>query len=323
MASDLPLEMRTIQQFGRLYGAFRSGQYLLPHDLKEADRLDMMHTMFMTIRDKGNRLTDCPTDRLKRDVRGWQQPPRVLDLGCGTGTWMLEMAQQFRQAQFVGVDIHRMGPARLEPNVVYTAPWDYEGPWALGERSWDLIHLQMGLGSVSNWLALYQKILDHLVPGTGYVELVELDFEPRAEDGKAHPGRLTDWWDVYVKGSYEAIGRRLHYDPATPDILARLGFREIMHKEYKIPLYERTGDAAKVRASKWWQISMGYNADGTGGQGLEALSLAPLCKFSSWSAEHVRRLCNEAMAQATDPTVRFYNVLHVITARAPSEEELR
>jgi SAM-dependent methyltransferase len=295
---------------------------LIPQDRTEAERLDMMHTMFKTIRDKGSRLTDCPTDMLKREVRGWQEPPRVLDLGCGPGNWMLDMAVHFRDAEFVGVDLHRMGPPNIEPNVAFKAPWDYEGPWAWGERSWDLIHLQMGLGSVSNWYALYQKILDHLIPGTGYFESVELDYEPRAEDGKSHPGRLMDWWEVYVKGHYDAMGRRIHYDPATPEILRRMGFKDVVHKEYKIPLSEWHRDVAKTRASKWWQISMGLNGDGSGGQGLEAICLMPLCKYSSWSADHVRRLCNEAMAQAKDPTARFYNVLHVITARAPGADEV-
>ena len=280
-----------------------------------------MHAMFILVREPGKRLTNCPTDRLNTPVSGWQQPPRVLDLGCGTGLWMLEMAQRFPLAQFVGVDLHRMGPAKLEPNVVYQAPWDHEGPWAFGEKSWDMIHLQMGLGSVSDWPRLYQKILNHLVPGTGYFESVELDFEPRPADASLQRGMLTDWWNLYIKGCYDAIGRRLHYDPATAETLTSMGFKDVTHKEYIIPLNEWHEDQVQKRAAMWWQVAMGPPGDGEGGHGLEALSLAPLCRHTAWSADHVRRLCNDALAQASDPNVHAYNVLHVVTARAPGPDE--
>ena len=282
-----------------------------------------MHTMFMVVREPGRRLTNCPTDRLKVKASGWQQPARVLDLGCGTAIWMLEMAQRFRHAEFLGVDLHRMGPASLEENVVYTAPWDYTGPWAMGEKSWDMIHLQMALGSVSNWQDVYQKILDHLIPGTGWFESVELDFQPRFE-GKGEerlPGMLTDWWDLYIKGSYEVTGRHLHYNPATPEILKRMGFKDVKLESYKIPLNEWHGGQAEDRAAAWWQVAMGPGADGNGGYGLEAMSLRPLCAYSNWSPDHVRRLCIDALAEASKPDLRPYNLLHVLTARAPGPDE--
>lgn len=234
---------------------------------------------------------------------------------------MSEMAEAFPNAEFVGVDIHRMGAAKLLPNVVCTAPWDYEGPWALGERSWDLIHLQMALGSVSNWPALCEKIRDHLVPGHGWFESVEFDYQPYAEEEPLPEGQLKKWWESYIQSAFEALGRRIHYDHDMPKMLDSLGFKDITYTRYKIPLNEWTQDKTENRASLWWQIAMGPGHNGSGGFGLEALSLYPLCRLSGWPPLHVRRLCNEVLVESSDPRLRVFNCLHVITARAPDLHE--
>ena len=298
------------------------GTYLLPHDDYERDRLDIMHAMFKLVREDEKRLINCPPDHLMARPSKWEDySPRVLDLGCGTGIWMLDMAKRFRNVQFVGVDFHRMGPPKLEPNVIYTAPWDYEGEWTFAKKSWDMIHLQMGLGSVADWQDLYRKILLHLVPGTGYFELVELDYEPRSANGLLPAGILKDWWHRYISPCYTAHGRRLDYDPATPEILASLGFKDVTHQQYMIPLTEWHDERLMQRAGMWWQVAMGAGRDGKDGHGLEALSLSPLCRYNTWSTADALRLCDDAFKQASDPNLRAYNVLHIITGRAPGTDE--
>lgn len=334
----------TVREYGREYGTFRRStiplpcpppvadpahreQYMMPHDERERDRLDIIHTMFKVIRPSATRLTSCPPEMLERP---WEGPfgasPRVLDLGCGTGIWMIDMAKAFPQAEFVGVDLHHMGPPSLPPNVTLRAPWDFETIWLLGEQSWHLIHLQMGLGSVSDWLGLYQKIFRHLIPGVGWFEHVEIDFQPRCDDGTLRPGRLTEWWDLYIKPVYEEGKRPIHYDEArTRTNLHAAGFVDLQHEEYRLPLWGWTDNRdeqrarAEQRAGLWWNIAQSSGNQTTSGVGMEAMSLAPLCRYGggSWTEEQVRRLCDEAQQQASDPSVHAYNVLHVWRGRAP------
>lgn len=61
---------------GRRYHAYRAGQYLLPNDDKEQERLDMTHHVFLLTL-KGEL---CAT-RL-------QNPQNILDIGTGTGIWV-------------------------------------------------------------------------------------------------------------------------------------------------------------------------------------------------------------------------------------------
>ncbi|KIW75001.1 hypothetical protein AYO21_09609 [Fonsecaea monophora] len=324
MTPELPPWRTRVQRFGREYGAYRIGQYMFPHDEAEKRRMDMVHTMLKVLRPKHRRITEVPHEILRIQTDGWDdrpRRPRVLDLGCGTGVWIIDMSHTFKDAEFRGVDIQFQGPPNPSDSVDYTVPWDYEGPWALGEASWDLIHLQMGLGSVANWDRLFEKIFAHLVPG-GYFEWVEFDFEPRCDDGTLQHGKLTEWWDLYIKSTYEAAGRRLHWDPSAVDTLRRVGFRDVQHIVFQIPLNTwGKNEDYMYRMSQWWQLMMGPDWNGGGAYGLEAISLAPLCTFSNWPPDHVKRLCNEALGQAADTNVHVYNQIHIITARAPRRNE--
>jgi hypothetical protein len=221
-----------------------------------------------------------------------------------------------------------MAPANLFPNTDIRAPWDYEGPWALGEQSWDLIHLQLGLGSVSNWRNLLRKIIRHLKPGR-YFEWVEIDFQPRCKDNTLKPGRLREWWELYVSKQFDDVGRPIRYpgDDTARSLLEEAGFRDVHERaeEYMLPL-SGWGTGSQQRAGMWWNIALspskqeGNIENSTGGSGMEAMSLAPLCRCSGWHPDHVRRLCNEALQQASNPDVHAYNLIKVWTARAPRED---
>src|SRR4051794_16672999 len=93
----------------------------------------------------------------------------------------------------------------IPPNLRFHIPSDYESVWNYGEDSWNLIHIQMANGGVSQWLQLYRKVFSyvtqlrhlfqeqtlmhcrHLKPGYGYVEQVELDLKPRCDDTTLAP----------------------------------------------------------------------------------------------------------------------------------------
>lgn len=61
---------------GRRYHAYRAGQYLLPNDETEQERLDMTHHVFLLTL-KGEL---CATHL--------DNPQKILDIGTGTGIWV-------------------------------------------------------------------------------------------------------------------------------------------------------------------------------------------------------------------------------------------
>ncbi|KAL8945477.1 MAG: hypothetical protein Q9211_000015 [Gyalolechia sp. 1 TL-2023] len=110
--------------------------------------MDCMHALFREARRK--RLHEYP-------LVSYGEPPRVLDLGCGTGLWCMDMATSYPDAEIWGMDLANIQPEQILPNIRFRVPRDYESPWNLGEDSFDLIHLRLGCGSVSNWNEVYSS----------------------------------------------------------------------------------------------------------------------------------------------------------------------
>ena len=290
------------------------GQYLLPCDATERDRLDIMHKLFNVVRGRERRLLNAPFQAAMSGVPG--DAPRILDLGCGTGIWLLDMAEIYPDAECLGVDLHHMGPPSVLDNVTLRGNMDYETPWSLGERSWDLIHLQCALGSVSSWEQLYQKVMRHLKPGTGWFESVEIDLTPRCDDGSLQEGMLSQWWG-YISQVYSVLSRPIVYNQNTGADLERAGFIDIRHEQYLLPLNGWPLDRKDHKAGMWYNIALSAGENNTGGYGMDAISLAPLTRVYQWPVEHARQLCEDALKQASDPNVHVYNWLHVWSARAP------
>ncbi|KAK5075240.1 hypothetical protein LTR64_001445 [Lithohypha guttulata] len=290
-----------------------SGQYLMPVDDKEQERLDIMHTMILAARPKRHRLHHAPLREMYDPET--RQGTKVLDLGHGTGIWLLDMAERYAEAhtEFHGVDLSNMAPRHVLPRVNLYQHVDFESPMALGEDSFDLIHMQMGLGSVANWPLLYQKIYKHLKPG-GWFEHVEIDWTPRCEDNTLPPGKLQDWWHLYVKEPYNVVGRPIEYNHNTGGLLAAAGFYippdGAGHMTFRIPMNGWSNRTREEHVSgTWWETAMSF---GEGhGHGFEALSMAVLTRVQRWSADHARKLCEDAMTEASNPTIHAFNVLHV------------
>jgi 2-polyprenyl-3-methyl-5-hydroxy-6-metoxy-1,4-benzoquinol methylase len=68
---------------GRWYGTFKKGKYMFPIDETELERLDVFHKVFLVARRDASH--SAPLHN--------QETPRVLDLGCGTGIWGIDMAE--------------------------------------------------------------------------------------------------------------------------------------------------------------------------------------------------------------------------------------
>lgn len=294
-----------------------SGQYMMPVDAKEAERLDIIHTMIQAARPRGSRLHHAPFVEKRDPITG--EHPRVLDLGFGTGIWLLDMAEKYRNTDCVGVDRSNMAPKQLYHNVDLRTPFDYESAfWALGDNSFDFVHLQLGLGSVStsHWPQLYRKVFRHLKPG-GYFEHVEIDWEPRCDDRTLPEGMYTKWYREYIVPPYDHVQRTIRYNQDTESLPESTGFIHIQHQQFRIPTNGWSNDRAEHVAGTWWEHAMASGPDR--GKGFEAMSLFVLTQHQHWQVDHARRLCEDAMREAGNPSVHAYNVLHVWWAQKPPD----
>ncbi|RHZ88612.1 hypothetical protein Glove_21g370 [Diversispora epigaea] len=66
---------------------------------------------------------------------------RVLDVGCGPGTWILDMASEYTRSSFVGLDIFPMFPSEIKPNNTDFILADVLNDLPFESNYFDYIHL--------------------------------------------------------------------------------------------------------------------------------------------------------------------------------------
>ncbi|KAF8205532.1 hypothetical protein K438DRAFT_514408 [Mycena galopus ATCC 62051] len=78
--------------------------YQLPTDTEERERLSLQHKIWSILFGGLNppELHDAINARMA--VRAGP-PPAVLDVGCGSGNWAIEMGNFYPQAQILAVDL--------------------------------------------------------------------------------------------------------------------------------------------------------------------------------------------------------------------------
>lgn len=92
---------------------------------------------------------------------------RVLDVGCGTAYWCIDMAKKYDAMDVHGLDLHEsvFADLNLYPNLTMHHQIDFTAPlWGdLRESSFDLIRAARLCGSVSDWSQLYHTIYRFVV----------------------------------------------------------------------------------------------------------------------------------------------------------------
>jgi hypothetical protein len=84
---------------GRRYHAYQaSGEYILPDDEQEQDRLDIKYASIQLVFD--DKVTFAPV----------QNPQQILDIGTGTGIWAIDAGEQFPSATITAIDLSPIQP---------------------------------------------------------------------------------------------------------------------------------------------------------------------------------------------------------------------
>ncbi|CAG8541244.1 10095_t:CDS:2 [Ambispora gerdemannii] len=104
----------------------------------------------------------------------------VLDIGCGPGTWILEMASEYPDAEFIGIDISPVYPSEVKPpkatfyeyNVLKRLP-------TIPDNTADYVHMR-SMNAAFTEIEWTEVVLPELIrvlkPG-GWIELCELDMQ--------------------------------------------------------------------------------------------------------------------------------------------------
>ncbi|KAF9178684.1 hypothetical protein BGZ51_007525 [Haplosporangium sp. Z 767] len=149
---------------GRRHHNMEEAVYVLPNDIDEMDRLHLQHYVI--------RHAFGGNTRAKFDAKIHKD---VLDVGCGPGTWILEMSTEHTETNFTGIDISAVWPTEIRPrncrfhvvNAIKGLPFE--------DNTFDFVYQRfMIMGyPAKDWPFIIQELVRVAKPG-GIIELTEI-----------------------------------------------------------------------------------------------------------------------------------------------------
>ncbi|EQB55382.1 hypothetical protein CGLO_04696 [Colletotrichum gloeosporioides Cg-14] len=288
---------------GRTYHKYKDGKYKLPNDETENDRLDLQHHLFrLTF---NGRLANCPL--LEQDV----DIGRVLDLGCGTGIWCLEIGDEHPEADILGVDLSPTMPEFVAPNVKFEID-DVEESWTY-TKPFDYIHSRMMNSNIGDWDAYVKQAYDHLNPG-GWLELNECDIAPVSDDGTLREDSSICESVRLLKSAAEQFGRPFKYMSGLKTTLINAGFVDVQLLQFKWPTNPWPADPRYKELAEWMSENLAT--------GWEGVCLAMLTRAHGWTREEVIVFMAQCRAEFRNKHIHAYFSIWSVYGRKPTEAEL-
>jgi hypothetical protein len=140
----------------------------------------------------------------------------------------------------------------------------------------------------------------HLKPGTGWIEQIEIDMEPRCDNGTLPQNSVIKQWYDYLVDATGRNHRSIAYKHDTKDLLRNAGFIDIDEQIIRAPLNGWPNDPHQKQIGKWYHLGLS--------EGLEALSLAPFTRIFGWEAEdHIKPLLREVSREISKSKIHAYN----------------
>lgn len=179
-----------------------------------------------------------------------EEPRYILDVGCGSGRWAYELAEQFPQARIVGVDLtpplHTAdisGVYGLTPpeNLLFQKADVLEGlPFAAS--TFNFVHQRLLALAVplQRWPHVMAELVRVTHPG-GWVELVEADL---VRNGGPMLERLQRWITslAHQRGIDPHVGLRLG------DLLHDAGLHRVVAHDFELPVGGHGGRFGELMA---------------------------------------------------------------------------
>ncbi|WEW57333.1 hypothetical protein PRK78_002798 [Emydomyces testavorans] len=311
---------------GRRYHSFRAGEYILPNDEEEQDRMDLAHHIYRLILGGGLYRAPIP-DNVQR----------VLDLGTGTGivrttTHKTLPNSQHPSAEVIGNDLSPIQPAwylpllpllslpspkltkpplRIPPNCRFEID-DIESPWSFSHK-FDFIHGRELEGMLKDPQRLFAQAFANLTPH-GFLEMQSIELDFFSDDGThTRATNCLRWRDLQHKAA-ETFGKSMTTIRTWEDKLRAVGFVDVRREVYKVPLNHWPKDRKMKELGKYQQLQMWH--------GLSSYTMAPFTRVLGWSPEEIEVLLAGLRKEIQDTSIHMYAKFHFVYGRKPGEGEI-
>ncbi|KAI0081159.1 S-adenosyl-L-methionine-dependent methyltransferase [Panus rudis PR-1116 ss-1] len=195
------------QEYGRNLNNY-SEVYSLPADDEELERLNHQHEMFKIA--MGKYPPGLP--EVLAEVPGVGEQKSAVDLGCGSGSWILDVAQDFPHCNCVAIDLVPMQNTNMPPNCRSEIDDINLGLQHYYEQ-FNVVHARLICTGIKDYAGLVDHIAQTLRPD-GLVALTEYNFI--IHDAHRRPIEIPDndpmirgpWLPRWMKLAQWAIRRK-------------------------------------------------------------------------------------------------------------------
>ncbi|KAK2738966.1 methyltransferase domain-containing protein [Colletotrichum kahawae] len=288
---------------GRRYHAYREGQYVLPNDDQEQERLDLQHHIWRLL--LGGRTYTAPLpDPASEAAEG----PRVLDLGTGTGIWAIDLADEFPTADVFGVDLSPIQPEWVPKNCKFHVD-DYEDDWTYREEErFDYIHGRALSGTSSDWARFYDRVMGGLKPG-GWVEMQEYDAWIFSDDDSFDRAIWTKEWVTKLDDASKTYGKQINVARFHKQWMIEAGFEDVQELVYRIPIGPWAKDSALKELGRYELAHMQMS--------VESHTPALFTRVLGFSEDQARVLMEGVKREFRSKDYRLITSYRFITGRKP------
>ncbi|KAH8820848.1 S-adenosyl-L-methionine-dependent methyltransferase [Xylogone sp. PMI_703] len=287
--------LRGYEEYGRTFAALGRGDYGMPVDDEELDRIDQKHRLYTLL--LGEKLFLAPIN---------PNLQRVLDLGTGSGIWAIDFADDYPSAEILGVDLAPSQPDWIPPNCRFEID-DVEESWTYRTK-FDFIHARDFLFSIHDWPKLVNQCFEFTAPN-GYTELQCLLPYPHCDDGSAPETSGVVKFSTKIIEASQMCGWSLLEPNNYKRYMEDAGFVDVNEVRFKIP----TGPWPKDKMMKL----LGAFETQSLLKGASAFSLRSFAKAYGWTQEQTELFLVDMRRDVRDMRFHTYYEFIVVYGRKP------
>ncbi|RGB32124.1 S-adenosyl-L-methionine-dependent methyltransferase [Rhizophagus diaphanus] len=162
------LVIKNIQEFSQIESEQERHEKLLEYYFSnDTDSIDRFHVFhFLRQHIFQSNFSSPIEDKL---IKGEY---KVLDIGCGPGTWLLDLSSKYENSNFLGIDIEPIFPQEIKPNNVEFIKASISNGLSFGDNEFDFTHIELLrlFYTVDQWDFILTELIRVTKPG-GYIEV--------------------------------------------------------------------------------------------------------------------------------------------------------